>query len=288
VHKIRLEQRSERSRARNVGLERARGRLILFLDDDDMLADRALEMHLRAVERYPTAIASVGGWTMFDAHGASRSLRVVRRQSLRDVWRDVLFGWVAVSGQCLFQTQSVKSVKGWDDSYVIAEDYELWLRLGRLGPIALLPDIVLLYRVHRDQWRPRNLVGVIGDIRERALAELHRTDGEDRIARAGALADIAFEHYLREEAGQALLGYIEVLKLARGPFLSPLTRAHLLKPMIACLLGKIGIRTARTLVARILGRNIEESVRVVETDGRWYGASPKAAQEPPRHDRRQP
>src|SRR5688500_17684329 len=43
VRVVQLEEHSERSRARNIGLSRAQGDHVLFLDDDDLLLPRALE-----------------------------------------------------------------------------------------------------------------------------------------------------------------------------------------------------------------------------------------------------
>jgi glycosyltransferase involved in cell wall biosynthesis len=60
VRVVRLEEQSERSHARNRGLEKARGTFVLFLDDDDRLRVTALEHLRRALATNRRAIGAVG------------------------------------------------------------------------------------------------------------------------------------------------------------------------------------------------------------------------------------
>lgn len=82
---LQMTQRSEQSATRNAGVRQARGSIIISLDDDDLLAPQALAKHGVALRRYPRAIASVGGYVAFDAEGAQRPQRVVRRQQVREL-----------------------------------------------------------------------------------------------------------------------------------------------------------------------------------------------------------
>lgn len=269
VKKIRLEQHAERAKARNVGLEAAQGQFVLFVDDDDLLAPRALQTHVEALERQSAAIASIGSYVMFDERGSRRTSRIVRRGMVRHIWQDMLFGWMAISGQCLFRTQAIKSVHGWNEAYNIAEDHDLWLRVGRLGPAALLPDVVLSYRVHSGQWRPRNLERLMTEIREQAVRQLQGSEREraERILQARELERSAFAHFLRSEAGKALMAYCQALQIMPNLLRSPLTRPLVVRPMLKCLVGSIGIRLGRPLLSllwRLQKRDIKSSVRIVD------------------------
>lgn len=244
---VRLERHSERSEARNVGLDAAKGRFVLFLDDDDLLAEGALRAHLGSLEPYPAAIASIGGYFLLDPTGSRRPVRIVRRGTVRRIWHDVLFGWMAISGQCLFRTQCIRAVNGWNRAYNIAEDHELWMRLGRLGAVVLMPDIVVTYRVHEGQWRPANLDQIMSEIREQAVGKVdsaERTQSE-RILQARADARVAYEHYKRGETGKALRFYAKAAFSVPNLLLSPLTRPLILRPAVGCLLGSTTIRLGR-------------------------------------------
>jgi glycosyltransferase involved in cell wall biosynthesis len=279
VTKIRLEERHEQCGSRNAGVRAAKGEFLISLDDDDLLPEHALQTHVAVLERFPGAIASVGGWTAFDEWGSRKTVRIIRRRTLRTVWEDVLFSWVAVSGQCMFRTQALKSINGWDETFIRCTDHELWSRLGRLGPIVVLPDIVLFYRVHSGQWRPRNLDEIMTEARAQAV---RRTEGRERergerILRARALFRTASQCYAQAKAAKSLFLYLRVLSIMPDLLRSPLTRPVILSPIMKCLAGGVGMRLGRALRSRInraLGRKIKVTGNLqVDSDGRLHRAA---------------
>jgi hypothetical protein len=75
---------------------------------------------------------------------------------------------------------------------LVCEDYALWLRLARRGPLALLPDVLCDYRVHAG-----SLSG--GEARLcRAMAELYRDLRRERVLDArrylAALRNVHHRH----------------------------------------------------------------------------------------------
>jgi hypothetical protein len=48
----------------------------------------------------------------------------------------------------MIRRDALLSVHGYDDRYALAEDLDLWLRLGELGKLANVDDTVLRYRFH--------------------------------------------------------------------------------------------------------------------------------------------
>jgi peptidoglycan/xylan/chitin deacetylase (PgdA/CDA1 family) len=132
------------SEARNFGLGLARGEWLLFLDADDTLDPRALELLRDAAHDVD---AAVSGWarvapdgTHFDSH----------------VWKeaDRAFESLAVTCAfaihcCLVRRQLVVAVDGFDESLTTCEDWDLWLRLARVGVRFRAVDQVLaLYHAH--------------------------------------------------------------------------------------------------------------------------------------------
>jgi glycosyltransferase involved in cell wall biosynthesis len=247
---IRLEESGERCHARNMGLEAAEGRFILFLDDDDLLPASALAAHLRALQAHPSALASVGGCRLFSDAGQERTVRIARRLRVRHVWEDILFGWTPISGQFLLQTDVVRSSGGWDGAFIPAEDHDLWLRIADRGPFVLLPDVVNLHRVHPGQWRPADLEQMMTEIRQRAVDRRPGSDQRARgILRARDLAHRAWGHYAHFEARAAFALYLECLRTSPGLLRSPLIRPTLVAPMLKCLVGGPGLRLGQRLLA---------------------------------------
>lgn len=251
VRKLHLDRHSERSKTRNLGLTMAQGEFVLFLDDDDLLTEHALARHVEALTKHPDAVASIGSYRMFDADGNEELVRIVRRPVRRRLWQEFLFGWMATAGHSLFRRSLLLSVNGWNEAYSFGEDHELWLRIAQWGPIALIPDVVLKFRVHGGQVRPQQSRKLLTELRERAIETL-RGEVRDRAAdilKARELEVLAADCYERVRAGRALYYYIKIFRLAPGLFWSPLTRAKLLVPALKCLSGNVGVRAARSLLA---------------------------------------
>src|SRR5207253_2304242 len=57
----------------------------------------------------------------------------------RRAWAEVIAGWIAVAGQTLFRTDLLRDSGGWQVGMSVAEDQDLWLRLGYDRPAVLVP-----------------------------------------------------------------------------------------------------------------------------------------------------
>ncbi len=223
------------------------------------------------MREHPRAIASVGGYEVFDERGARTRHRLVRRKQVRSIYRDLLFGWMPTAGESAFRREILERVDYWDESWRRATDHELWSRVGNLGDVVVLPDIVLHYRVHSGQWRPPDLDEVMTRARERAVAQ---TEGESRRFGEETLAvrrvfQEAYGHFIAARAWSALGLYLEVAWRMPSLLTSPLTRPMILHPMSRCLVGPWGIRLGRILLPRVqryLGRDVDFSVRTQTPD----------------------
>lgn len=205
IRSIRIEAPRERSAARNLGLAAARAPAVLFLDDDDRLAARALARLVAALERHPEAVAAIGALEIFDPQGRRRRQGAWRLPVTRPVWPEVLAGWVAVCGQSLFRAEALRRAGGFDAELSVAEDQDLWLRLAGPSPadslVTLVPAVVLEKRRHRPGHSPEHRARaeeVEANIRAQFLARCppgERGRAEALVGARGALGDAsgAFE-----------------------------------------------------------------------------------------------
>jgi glycosyltransferase involved in cell wall biosynthesis len=257
---VRINQHVERSAARNRGLAETSAPTVLFLDDDDRLTPPALRRLCEALEHAPEAVAAFGAKDVFDGTGQRKRIPHPRLRLVRPLWDDVMAGWMFVSGQVLLRTEALRQGGGWDESLVMAEDQDLWLRVPGRRPAVLLPEVVLEQRTGRagvdatsieEEVRTRVVNGLPAADRRRAArlieARLHlRAAGE------------AFEDERFGNAARALTSAARAAPwLLASPVWGPQLVVGISKAAAAALLpGRTGsrvrqmIRAARTRVGR--------------------------------------
>ncbi len=161
------------SRARNLGFEHLLANdspdAVCFLDADDLWQPDALADLKEAVDADPAAVAAHGDATFVDAddapltgeaiaesaerlsrwcHDGSGKLR--RLEAGEPTTQAALETWpcLLTPGYVMVRTAAIRSVGPWNTELSIGEDWELWVRLSRLGHIAHVPTRVIDYRVH--------------------------------------------------------------------------------------------------------------------------------------------
>ncbi len=137
-----------RVRSLNRALGHACGSLIAFIDDDDVWRDREKLVRQRAfLEQHPDCVL-VGTWALrMDANGSTvKELpKAVDDQTIR---RRLLRTNQFAQPAALCRREAIERAGGWyDETLRYTEDFDLWLRLGRVGTLANLPAFMLGNRV---------------------------------------------------------------------------------------------------------------------------------------------
>jgi glycosyltransferase involved in cell wall biosynthesis len=126
--------------ARNRGIGVARGDLITFLDDDDILPPTKLSMQVRYLDEHPEIGCVLGRQTwMFEGVEAP------------ELEPDQLYGEPGGIQlvTAMIRLRVLEALGGFDPSYTYAEDRDLFVRMSERGiAVAVLPDVVLYKRVH--------------------------------------------------------------------------------------------------------------------------------------------
>lgn len=232
VRSFRQEARGERSRARNLGLSNARGRFVMFLDDDDLLEPRALSILARALDKNPDAVAAAGArldwfvdqkWVRRDSHP-----RFARTREMFDAF---VFGWSAISGQNLYRADAVREVGGYDSDISYVEDRDLWLKISRLGPVVLRPEVVMKYRIPRVQDRPADIAEIRERMMQRAIERIPERDrpGARAIRQSSGIIQQAEDHLKRSEPLLAARCAARAFGLAPGVLSSRLVGGWVLR-----------------------------------------------------------
>ena len=148
-HPIRLVtngQALQRGRAANVALDHARGEFALFLDDDDWLMPSHVARLAGVLRVQPIVRAVYTGVSTVDAAGQPMGqvfdipfdATRLRMQNLMPI-NSVLFRLAEVRAACRF-----------DEGLELYEDWDFWVQVSKLAPMAHLPGVSAVYRIHQS------------------------------------------------------------------------------------------------------------------------------------------
>lgn len=133
--------------ARNTGVAGARGSWIAFLDDDDSWVPHKLERQLALVRAFPS-IGFVHSNYFWLSNG---------KIELRPDWRVQIVpsGWVTQelvltrfsinTSTALIRTDAIRRVGGFNPAYRVVQDYDLWIRLSQVCQFGYLADPLAYY-----------------------------------------------------------------------------------------------------------------------------------------------
>lgn len=122
----------------------ARGTILGWLNADDELLPGALTSVLDAFSANPDAIAVFSGGVWIDEAGCPLRPYPVATDAQAQLWRECLICQPA----CYFRADAYRAVGGIDRMLTSAFDYDLWIRLSRLGPMIYIPGVWALSRMH--------------------------------------------------------------------------------------------------------------------------------------------
>ena len=197
----------------------------MFMDDDDLLWPDALTTLSGALQREPKAVAAVGArWDWFTQEGYQRRDAHPRIARTRSVFDELLFGWSAVSGQCLYRTSILQQIGGFRQDLPPCEDREHWQRIARHGPVALRPEIVMTYRWHPGQSRLPTIRALREYVARTAIRALPRRDRRRAllIRKSTWWFDAAQDALGEGRYGDAIVATARSLAASPALFVSPL------------------------------------------------------------------
>lgn len=177
------------SAARNHGLRLAQGRLVAFLDDDDLwLPEKLSQQVARFAARPELALVYVRCWfeeRVGDIERVGQPLPLGRRY--RDLY---LNNKIWTSSLVMVRRDDAIAQGGFDERMRYGEDYKLWLRIAARHPVDAIDEPLAVYRRHGGSLTMRwdyTLGGVIAAIRRAPLL-----DGVTRMDRRRRLGTVYF------------------------------------------------------------------------------------------------
>lgn len=131
--------------ARNVGVAASSGPYLVFLDDDDLMAPRRLELQVRSLVERTESVAGYCRMHSINEDGheiyAADQVAATQRELLR---RDV----GVLLPNLMIKRTTVERIGGFHPAFRRAQDLDLILRAAADGPFAFVDEVLVSYRRH--------------------------------------------------------------------------------------------------------------------------------------------
>jgi len=135
------------SRARNAGLARTSGEIVIFLDADDRLRPAAARLAVETFVAHPEAAMVYGRCQLIDADGAPllTNIPVILERHYEELLRR---NYIWMPAMAAFRRTTLDHVGPFDPTVNPSADYDLYLRIARQASIISHDAIVADYRQH--------------------------------------------------------------------------------------------------------------------------------------------
>ena len=133
--------------ASNFGLSLARGKYIAVLDDDDDWAEPdKLSKQVTFLETHPDHCCCGSGVIVIDSVGREQ-MRYLKPEKNEDIKRQALLANPLAHSSTIYRAEAAQRVGGYDENLAGFQDWDLCLKLGKIGKLYNFPEYFLHYRV---------------------------------------------------------------------------------------------------------------------------------------------
>lgn len=181
------------SRARNYGIQRARGEFIAFLDADDLWLPEKLEMQIDVFNADQELMLVFTEHRFFDSNGIreatfSKKERLMKGDVVKNIF---LYSHVALP-TVMVRTHVFQEIGYFDEDLNVAEDDNLWIRIALKFRIHLLDEVLVHCRMTENSLSRTTSNLVAGVLKNIELIENKYPDLRKRLGRANIRRKLSY------------------------------------------------------------------------------------------------
>ncbi len=137
------------SGALNAGMRAARGEYVIMLGSDDRFLPTCLDGLVARVNSSPSAVVVYGRARAIDTQGAPLAAMTGAPPPYPDnPLLSALYGDFVATIAALIRRDALEQVGYCDPALRGNEDWDLWIRLARVGAFAFVPEVLVEFRIH--------------------------------------------------------------------------------------------------------------------------------------------
>jgi len=138
------------SSARNLGISKARGEFIAFLDSDDLWIRDKLQVQLDYMLKHKCSICQTDEAWVRNGKKVNHMKKHTKRSG--KIFIDSLPLCIVSPSAVMIKKEVFQQVGGFNEALPVAEDYDLWLRISLIYPIYFIKQkLIIKTGGHADQ-----------------------------------------------------------------------------------------------------------------------------------------
>ena len=156
--RIRVLRNGKKGRAAslNLAISLANGKYVANIDADDLAMPGRLEEQVAFMERNPEVGVLGGAFELITDSGAA--IDIIRHPLEDSQLRSAILRYNPIChSSVILRKDIVLALGGYRSIFVPSEDYDLWLRMSERSRLANLHNVLVRYRIHRNQLSVRKL-----------------------------------------------------------------------------------------------------------------------------------
>ena len=147
---VRNEENLGLTRSLNKGLALARGEYIARMDADDISMPERLQRQVEYLDQHPH-VGLVGVTPVCIDSAGSEQDRLNLLITNEEIQAQLAQANCFCHGSVMFRRECLDAIGFYDETFLLAQDYDLWLRIAELFDVANLPEPLYRLREHNER-----------------------------------------------------------------------------------------------------------------------------------------